>query len=245
MGRAVYTVVGVPGLSERLRRAFYRADGPWKRCVVFERFGSQRYSRPALHGIDGKLEELLPQTGGVFIEAGAHDGYTQSNTYFLERHRGWSGLLVEAIPELNAKASKRRSARVVQAALVGPDHGSPTAEISFGDLMSKIDDDGSHTKGGLDNAGRSGYVIEVPARTLSSLLDDAEIQHVDLLSLDVEGFELEVLRGIDFDRHVIDTLVVEMLDMGTQRPAFDALLGDRYEFTGTLSVDDAVYRRKL
>ena len=226
------------------RRVFYNADGPWIRRGVYERFGSLKYSRPALHDIDRKLEKLLPKSGGVFVEAGAHDGFTQSNTYYLERHRDWTGLLIEAIPELHAKAASRRSAKVVQAALVGPDHEGSTVEISFGDLMSKVGDDGSHAKGGLDNAGLAGYAVQVPARTLSSLLDDAGIQRVDLLSLDVEGLELEVLRGIDFDRHIIDTMVIEMLDMPNQRPVFDELLGSQYEFAGTLSVDDAIYRRR-
>ena len=95
-------------LLTRARRAFYNLDGPWRRRGLFEAVGSKRYSRPALHGMDATLAEVVGKEGGTFFEAGAHDGYTQSNTYFLEAHRGWSGVLVEAIPELHAKATARR-----------------------------------------------------------------------------------------------------------------------------------------
>ena len=42
----------------------------------------------------------LTRRGGVFVEAGANDGYAQSNTYYFERMRGWSGVLIEPVPEL-------------------------------------------------------------------------------------------------------------------------------------------------
>jgi FkbM family methyltransferase len=225
------------------RRAFYRAGGPWYRNRLFEAAGSRRYSRPALHDMDRKLEELLPDGPGTFVEAGAHDGYTQSNTYYLERFRGWHGLLVEAVPELHAKARKRRpGSHVAQAALVGPDHAGGTVPIRFGDLMSTVGGDEAHAAAGASTAGRRAYEVDVPARTLSALLDDAGIESVDLLVLDVEGHELDALRGLDLNRHAPRLILVEMLDMARQRPQFDAFLGERYAFDRALSDWDALYR---
>ena len=54
------------------------------------------------------------------------------------------------------------------------------------------------------------YSLEVPARTLSSLLDDHRIGPVDFLSLDLEGYEASALRGIDFERHRPELLLVEV-----------------------------------
>jgi len=229
-------------LLTRARRAFYNADGPWYRRGLFEAVGSRRYSRPALHGMDRRLEALVGKDGGVFLEAGAHDGYTQSNTYYLERFRGWSGVLVEAVPELHAKASRRRRrSQVVQCALVAPEHAGGTVSISFGDLMSKVGDGGEHSAAGLITAGREAYAVDVPARTLTDVLDAAGVDRLDLMVLDLEGHELDALRGMDFDRHPVEHLLVEMLDLERQRPAFDALLGGHFDFAGTLSKDDALY----
>ncbi len=227
------------------RRAFYNADGPWRRRGLFEAFGSQRYSRPALHGMDTILGELLPADGGVFFEAGAHDGYTQSNTYYLERHRGFRGILVEAIPELHAKAqARRRNSHVVHAALVGPKQAGTTVTIQFGDLMSQLGDDGAHAEGGLRNAGREGYAVQVPGRTLSQVIDEAGAGVPDVLFLDIEGHELQALRGLDLTRHAPRLLVIEMLDLDRQKPGFDALLGAVYRFDRALSKDDALYVRR-
>ena len=46
----------------------------WRRSI-YEAFGSDRYSRPALNQLDAKLERYLDYGGGFFIEAGANDGY--------------------------------------------------------------------------------------------------------------------------------------------------------------------------
>jgi len=226
------------------RRVFYNRDGPWYRRGLAEALGSTRYSRPALFEMDRKLEALLPQRGGTFLEAGAHDGYTQSNTYFLERHRGWSGVLIEPVPELQRKCARRRPrSRVFHCALTGPDHPEPDITVHFGDLMSTVGAD-THAASGLAVVGRSPYSVSVPARTLSSVLDEAAIGELDLMVLDLEGHELEALRGLDLDRHAPRHLMVETLDRDAQQPAFDAALGSRYELMEALSDYDLLYRRR-
>jgi FkbM family methyltransferase len=228
-----------------LRRRFYNIGGPWYRCRLFEAFGSQRYSAPALFGMDRRLAELMPWTGGTFVEAGAHDGYTQSNTYYLERHLGWSGALVEAIPELQARARRRRPrSKVVGCALVGPGFARDTAEVRFGDLMSTVGGDGSHAAGGLAVTGRRGYSIEVPARTLESVLSETGMEAIDLLVLDVEGHELDVLAGLDLERHAPRYMLIEALDRAAQQPAIELALAQSYDFAEALSEYDLLYRRR-
>ena len=43
--------------------------------------------KPALNGLDNKLEGYLNYKNGFFIEAGANDGYSQSNTNYLEKKK--------------------------------------------------------------------------------------------------------------------------------------------------------------
>ena len=234
----------VGSASWRIRSALYRHDFPWHRRGVFEALGSERYSRPALHHMDRALEAYLPSNPGVFLEAGAHDGYTQSNTYFLERHRGWSGILVEPAPTLFAKAAKRRSrSRVFECALVGPENvGSVT--IQFGDLTSTTLDDADHAELGLATSGLSGYATTVPARTLSDVITDAGVDRIDFMVLDLEGREIEALRGLDHARHHVELILVEMLDMEQQRGDFDAALNATHTFVAALSPWDALYRAR-
>ncbi len=229
----------------RLRRLFYNVGGPWYRCRLFEAFGSERFSSPALFGMDRRLAELMPWQEGVFVEAGAHDGYTQSNTYYLERRCGWSGVLVEAVPELKAACAARRPrSKVFNYALVGPDFAGERVEVQFGDLMSTIGLDGSHAAGGLAVTGRRAYSVLAPARTLSAVLSEAALQKIDLLVLDVEGHELEVLAALDFERHRPEYLLIEALDRAAQQPAIDLALAPAYQFTEALSPYDLLYRRR-
>jgi len=228
----------------RARRSFYNHGGPWYRCRLFEMLGSKRYSHPALFGMDRRLAELAPQHGGVFVEAGAHDGYTQSNTYFLERHRGWSGVLVEPVPELRELCARRRArSKVVGCAIVGPQFANDKVEVHFGDLMSTVGGDGTHAAGGLAVAGREAYSVEVPARTLSEVLDDAGLRSIDLIVLDLEGGELEAIAGLDLERHAPRHLLIETLQRDVQQAALDAALAPRYELAEALSDFDLLYRR--
>ncbi|HEY7933297.1 MAG TPA: FkbM family methyltransferase [Solirubrobacteraceae bacterium] len=228
----------------RGRRAFYNIGGPWYRCRLFEALGSKRFSHPALFGMDSRLAELMPWRGGTFVEAGAHDGYTQSNTYYLERHRGWSGLLVEPIPELNRRCTRRRAnSRVLGVALVGPGADQKKVTMDFGDLMSTMEGHDHHATGGLEVTGRRGYSVDVPARTLSAALEEAGLAQVDLIVLDVEGHELDVLAGLDLERHAPRYLLVEMLDRTAQQPAIDAALASHYEPVEMLSEYDVLYGR--
>jgi FkbM family methyltransferase len=88
------------------------------------------------------------------------------------------------------------------------------------------------------------HEFTVPARTLSSVLDEARAPEIDLLSLDVEGFEPQVLAGLDLDRHAPRFILVEIRDMATGRAAIEAVLGDRYEPVEALSPYDMLYARR-
>lgn len=232
------------GFAHKARQTFYRLDGPYRRARLAERAGSTRFSKPALHGMDDLLADLLPDSG-VFFEAGAHDGYTQSNTYWLECHRGWSGVLVEAIPELAAKCRARRPrSQVFNCALVADAQPGDTVTVEYGDLMSVVSgtQEAAHAAQGAATAGGNVYETTVPARTLTSVFEEAKVDRIDLAVLDIEGLELDVLRGLDLDRFRPEALLIEMLEMDAQKPAFDELLAGRYEDAGALSQYDRLYR---
>jgi FkbM family methyltransferase len=217
-----------------------------RRRQAAEAAGSDRLSKPALHGLDSKLGAIIDLDGGFFVEAGAHDGFTQSNTYYLERFRGWRGVLIEPIPAQAAAALRSRpAATIVQCALVSAADAGCQVRMRFGDLMSTVE--GARDSAWAGHGTRLGwhdpYDIDVPARTLSSVLDEVEAPEIDLLSLDTEGSEAAALSGLDLDRHAPRYVLVEIHDRSKDQPPIDRLLERRYVVDGWLSPVDLLYRR--
>jgi FkbM family methyltransferase len=244
--RMLTRALRVLGLRESVIRARYALARAMRGAS--ERRGSPRRSRPALHEMDRKLDAIIDRDCGFFIEAGGHDGYTQSNTYFLERFRNWRGMLVEPMPEMAAEARRNRPAsHVFQCALVPFGYPDQHVEMEFGDLFSTVrngnEDIQAWVHNGLVLGWRDHRVERVPARPLSGLLDELGVSEIDLLSLDVEGYEPEALRGLDLTRHAPAWILVEMHDLEVGREAIAAVLGARYVEHELLSPLDVLYRR--
>jgi FkbM family methyltransferase len=202
----------------------------------------------ALNELDRKLEPYLGHRGGFFIEAGANDGIAQSNTLYYERYYGWTGLLVEAIPELARRCRQNRpGCRVENCALVPFDYTGKTVEMHYCNLMSLVkgamkseDNDLAHVKLGSEVQQLTPYKTEAPARTLTSILDEYKVGPIDFLSLDVEGFETQVFRGLDWERHAPAYILVE----ARFPEEIDEVLRPRYDKVGLLSEHDVLYRRR-
>ncbi len=202
---------------------------------------------PGRDRIDEQLERLLPPKG-AYIEAGALDGYYFSNTYFLDRVKGWDGILAEPNPPQFRECQRfRRRARVFNCALVPFDFPDDTVQIVYGaDLTwtegAYEDDELARRRGMLSDAGLSGERIDVPARTVQSLIEETGID-VTFFSLDVEGFECQVLRGLDFSTSAPGFLLVEC--QTTQRLAeVKSILGNRYADERKLTRHDYLFQRK-
>ncbi len=201
----------------------------------------------ALDRLDVKLRPFLRRDDAFFIEAGANDGIEQSNTLYLERYRGWRGLLVEPFPELAARCRANRPHSIVEhAALVPFDHPSDTVVMRYCDLMSVVKGGMRSEAEELEHVRRGSEIQRVetrevvcPARTLSSILDQHGIERVDLFSLDVEGYELNVLKGLDLARHRPRLMLIE----ARYREEIDAYLRARdYLPIAELSHHDVLYR---
>jgi len=161
---------------------------------------------------------------GYFIEVGAYDGVTLSNTFFLEQ-MGWTGLLVEPIPPLCEKAAASRPRSRVAHAAVSKRNSSGTAKFTVAQnvpVLSFLTADPEH----IDRCVREGaelIEIDVPLVTLNDILLH-ERKHappaqnpwakragwrIDLVSIDTEGCELDVLDGFSLERFHPRILLIE------------------------------------
>jgi len=169
-----------------------------------------------LDGLDVLLRQELPMTQGFFIEIGANDGVTQSNSVLLEA-MGWRGMLIEALPAQYAKCCRSRPDMIVEhAACVGAEVSDPYLQITDVGLMSVAANSGmdaqtreSWLDRGEGFASRPRQHLEVPVSTLSKLMDKHGVAVLDLLILDVEGAEINVLEGLDFSRHAPRFILAE------------------------------------
>ena len=213
-----------------------------------EALGSDRFSYAALNGLDRQLISYIKTTNGFFIEAGANDGFSQSNTYYLERFRNWRGLLIEPIPELYELCRRFRARSIVYNCMLGK-RGSDgqSARMYYSDLMSVAENAVGLATTPLEHAKRGTMYFEgdvfdviVPVRTLDSILTEIQPARIDLLSLDVEGSELDVLDGLDMDMYPPEHILIET----RAREMVDVLLKPRYDLLACLSCHDYLYRRR-
>ncbi|MGB5636760.1 MAG: FkbM family methyltransferase [Waterburya sp.] len=224
-----------------------------KRRKLFEAMGLERYSRPALNNLDRKLEKYLNYQQGFFIEVGGNDGYKQSNTYYYERFRDWTGILVEGIPTLYEKCVlERPKSRVFNCALV--ENGFPESHVTmrYANLMSLVQGaqknehaEESHVNKWLEREQKKqtnskSYEVQVPARTLTSILDECLVDEIDFFSLDVEGYELNVLQGLDFNKYRPKYMLIE----ARYKAEIEAYISEFYVKIDQFSHHDFLYKCK-
>jgi FkbM family methyltransferase len=153
-------------------------------CSVFDRvFARAVYPQ----GGEQELTAAFLPDRGVFVELGAFHSEQYSQTWYLER-KGWTGILVEPVPEHAAEIRARRCACLFEIACGAPEQSGRTTTLHVSGPQTSAD------------PSQQGPVIEVPTRTLEWVLSQAAVTDVDFLSVDVEGAELDVLRGFPFSR---------------------------------------------
>lgn len=186
---------------------------------------------------------------GVFVDVGAHDGVDINNTYFYEKELEWTGICVEPIPNIYQKLRDNRSAKCVHGCAYNK-NGTVKFQWLDGytEMLSGIEEtyNSKHcdrVDRELKQHGGNRTLIEVPCYTLEKLLEDSNITHIDYLSIDTEGSEMQVLEGINFDRVKIDVIEVEN-NYPEELPMFNKFLNEKgFEMGGRLT-GDVIYFNK-
>ena len=135
---------------------------------------------------------LREKREGYFVEFGATDGISLSNTKNLEQHFGWNGILAEPARRWHAALRENRSC-AIEAACVRSNSGetllfNEVAEAELSTLVEFSDKD-FHAE-----ARQRGNVYSVNTISLRDLLNKHDAPpHIDYLSIDTEGSELTIL----------------------------------------------------
>jgi FkbM family methyltransferase len=153
------------------------------------------------------FEHFTEKRTGFYVEVGALDGIYVSNTFFFEQI-GWQGVLIEPIAEAANKCAQRRPrSQVVCCAAVAPD--SP-AEIEF----EVVEGWEALSAPSLNRERLHEYEpqvrkITVQAKTLDTILQEANASQIDFLTIDVEGHEWSVLQGFTISRWRPTIVIIE------------------------------------
>jgi FkbM family methyltransferase len=125
--------------------------------------------------------------GGTYVEIGANDGLTISNTLFFEKVRKWRGCCVEPNPVQFGKLTKNRDAKCLNIC-VGAQNGVcsfPVISDSDASLLGRIGDKSAEG------------IVEIDQVDLPTLFKMLEYEHIDYLSIDTEGAEYGIVRSLE------------------------------------------------
>lgn len=146
------------------------------------------------------LSDFSNDNSKYFVEFGASDGITFSNTFLLEKKHHWQGLLVEPGKNWHTKLKKNRNCIIDTRCVWSKSHESiEFQENRIGELSGVLTNIADYTFFNYRNRRRSYPVTTI---SLNDLLDQHQSPHqISYLSIDTEGSEYEIIRDFDFYRY--------------------------------------------
>ncbi len=183
---------------------------------LLETFGNYTLSKPFSDHED--LLKFINSKGGFFVQCGGNDGYGNDPTYYLEKALGWKGIIVEPLPIYKACQKNRGSSTVYNYAAGSFEEKDKSITLIDNGGMSFI-------KGSIDNEkewidigektqGIRSKPLEVQMKPVQELIDGYFKAHssrpIDLFVADVEGYELNILKGLDFSKNAPRWILLEV-----------------------------------
>ena len=225
------------GLAIRIR--LYRTFTKWLKIPMGFYF-SQTGEDIIIHNFFGDVKE------GFYVDAGCHEPIKWSNTFKLYL-QGWKGINIDADSSMMKKVSKTRKLDInICAALSDSVKQVTFYKSATSPAVNTINPETYNEwklRWDFDDKDRE----ELTTTTLARILDDhlPVGKKIDLLSVDVEGHDLEVIRGLDLKRYRPKLIVAECheLDTFTRGDLYKYLTGNNYKLMGFATMN--VYFRDI
>lgn len=138
---------------------------------------------------------------GVFVDIGGNHPINGSNTYLLEQ-KGWNGIAIEPQEKLRKLWPGLRKAECLNY-VVGPEN----KVINF--IEGKDSEHGLSGVEGYNKCHATAQKVSVEQKRLEDILKEKQIDRIDYLSIDVEGYEMKVLESINFTATTIRLISIE------------------------------------
>lgn len=156
------------------------------------------------------------KNNGVFVEVGAFDGITFSNSFFFEKYRNWTGLCIEPITKRFEQLLTNRTCACENVA-ISVKEGELEFTWAEGDfeteMLSGVAHDAMNNERiskNIQSEKHNLQLIKVRVVPAQQLFDKHKLKQIDYCSIDVEGHEIEVLKSIDFKKTEIHVFSIEM-----------------------------------
>lgn len=201
------------------------------------------------HGHEYLISILLGNvTSGYFVEFGAIDGITNSNTYYFEKFLGWNGILAEPAKKWHKKLLSNRTA-----------HIETDCVFTESNLELEFVETGKW-KGGntlikhLNSDNKKRIISDrysVKTISLNDLLDKFKApKHIEFISIDTEGSELEIIKSFNFSNYSFSIICIEHNGLEDKRESLRKIFEDHHYHRLTLpdsltNVDDWYVSRKI
>jgi FkbM family methyltransferase len=153
------------------------------------------------------LNLIKDDSANWVIDVGCNDPIHYSNSYFFEKYLGCKVLAIDPLEELEKLWKLKRPKSIFLNSAVGNNNDSiilNVPEDSCQDKMFSYVDGGYNKKYDINFSRRN-----VKCERLESILQENKIDEVLLLTIDVEGFEYEIIKGINFEKVRINCICVE------------------------------------
>jgi len=142
---------------------------------------------------------ILKKEKGIYCEVGALDGKELSNTLYLEKEHGWSGILCEPNKSYQELIKKNRPNSIL---ITEPLFSKENQEIIFTELEGG--------RSGIDKSFYGEKSYKLKTKTLNKVLrENLSDKNINYISIDTEGTEYEIIKELDFDKFYPEIITIE------------------------------------